>query len=281
MKLLAVAVCLLALSGAPANAGWHQLQTRFGPLEVIRDTVDESIHFSGRPVSGPDGESLRFRYGFVGVWQIADEDVALVRGWGGGNDPCSNDYLIVAVSAAGARAIVPFGRCTVEVMAVRVLADRLEIELRAADPRLDHVMIVYAEGRVDELKAALPDDAAPPPGGGTAVTRWEGEHAHSIVRDAGERQRFVAIMPREKLFELMDRMHVGGAAVLKDGWLIATGCMPHRCNLEAGAFAIEIATGRPEAVIFHDGRAPEVFGGDLRTLYPRLRAFARTGMGKN
>lgn len=280
MRLLVLAAGLLALSVVSAQAGWHEVETRFGALEVVRGKVVESVHFAGRPVSGPDGEMLQFRYGFEGVWQIGAEDVALIRGWGGGNSYCSNDYLIVTVSAAGARATAPFGRCAGEVIEVRVLATGLEIDLRATNPRFEHVAVTYSGGRLREANVPLSDIPAPLPGGGAAVTRWEGVHAHQMVRDPGERQRFMAIMSRDKLFELMDRMHVGGAAALKDGWLIAKGNMPHQGCVEMGGFAIEVATGRAEAVMFHKGRAPEVFGGRLGALHPTLQQLAHTGSPK-
>jgi hypothetical protein len=163
---------------------------------------------------------------------------------------------------------------------VRPLGSRLEFDYRTVDPRFDHVAVIYAQGRVTETAVPLPDSPATLPGGGAAVTRWDGVHSHEIVRDAGERQRFYTIMPKEKLFELMDRMHVGSGAAVEDGWLIATGNMPHQGCVEMGGFAIEIATGRAEAAMFHKGRPPELFGGALADLHPAMQEVAQMGSAR-
>lgn len=279
MRLSVAAAGLLALSVVSANAE-GQVQTRFGALEVVRGKVEESVYFAGHPVSLPEGGMFQFRYGFEGVWQLGEVDVALIRGWSGGNDHCFDDFLIVAVSSTVAQATAPFGSCTSEVIEVRANATRLEIDLGATNPRFDHIAVVYSNGRVTEVQVPMLEVAAPLPGGGVAVTRWEGEYPFTMLTDPGERQRFLSIMPRDKLFELQDRINVSAKAFIEGGWLIASGNMSHQGCVEVGGFAIEVATGRAEAVMFHKGRAPEVFGGRLEALHPAMQQLARRGSPK-
>jgi hypothetical protein len=275
MKLSAAAIALLAFSAALAWAWPQEVQTRFGPLEIVQGQVDKFLRFAGRAVTGPDGVPESFRLDIRGVWQFGSEDVALVQSWAGGNDVCASAFLIVAVSSAGARATAPFGTCSMTVLEARVLAARIEFDLSAADPRVDHVAVTYSGGAVDTANVPMQEVAAPIAGKGDDVTRWQGVHPYEVLKDPGERQRFFTIMPRDKLFELMDRMSVASGTEIEDGWLIGEGCMAHMCTAEEGAFTIEVASGRVQAVIYHDDSTPEPFGGPLEALHPRLQAFAR------
>lgn len=284
MRLLAAtaALALAAPAAVAASSDWRHAETRFGPLEIIQPDAELPaigfLRFAGQPVTAPDGGERELYHGHIdGVWPVGAEDVALIRNGIGGSGPCVFQFLLAVATPTGANLTAPFRRCGGEEMPeVRPLGLRFEIAYRTVDPRIDHVAVTYENGRVTETAVPLPDAPAPLPGGGAAVTRWDGVYAHEIVRGAGERRRFYTIMPKEKLFELMDRLY-GSLASVQDGWLIATGIMPHQgCN-EMGGFAIEITTGRAEAAMFHRGRSSELFGGTLDTVHPVLQQIARIG----
>jgi len=44
-----------------------------------------------------------------------------------------------------------------------------------------------------------------------------------------------------------------------------------------GGLAVEVATGRAEAVLYHEGADAEIFGGTPGSIHPDLGTFARTG----
>lgn len=268
----------LVLLAGPALAE-GTAETRFGALAVAPATTGdwagfgEEVRYDGRVLPGINGRSIEVD----GVWAVGDEDVVLLQVYSGGNDVCSNNKQIVAVSARGATVIEPFGWCAVGIDGERASSSRFEVDLRVPDPRLAHITAIYAAGRVVEVPVDRVEVPAPMPGAGEDVSRWAGAYPYDVLEDPGERRRFLEAMPREKLFELQDRMAVASANELVDGWLIARGCMAHQCNVEAGAFALEVATGRLQAVIFHDGAAPEIFGAATSGLMPALETFARSG----
>lgn len=274
-----VAGLVLAVLAGPALAE-GTAETRFGPVTVAGPASTgemagsgEEVRFGGAVVPGLWGMSIEVE----GVWPLGAEDAVLLAVYSGGNDVCFDARVIVAVSAAGARATAPFGACGTGVAATRAGGARLEVDIDVTDPRLEHVTAVYAAGQVLEVPVPRREVPAPMPGPGADVTRWAGVHPWEIVQDPGERRRLLEVMPRGKLFELEERLAVGSEAVLEGGWLVAQGCMAHMCGVEAGAFALEVETGAVQAVLFHEGGAPEVFGAARGALIPALARFARTG----
>lgn len=88
----------------------------------------------------------------------------------------------------------------------------------------------------------------------TNVTRWVGQYAFNVMEDPAERKRFRSIMDA-KTFELFKQATSVASPIGSDGfWVVGEGCWPHTCNTRAGFFAIEIATGRPIAVMLFDGK---------------------------
>ncbi len=285
MRMLFLAAALV-LAGGPATAQdgfryeWKSAETRFGSVTV--ETTKDSSGFEGAEGVFVDGVSVpgfeNWRYWIEGAEQVGEDDVVLLYASSGGNEVCTHhvQLLILRLGRTPA-ASPPFAWCPADLKDVRNYGTRLEIDVAVTDPRLSHVAAVYAQGRVAEVAVPMRETAAPMPGGGTAVTRWEGAHPYEILEDPGERQRFLALMPQEKLFQLQERVSVASGAEIRDGWLIATGCMPHQCGIEGGAFAIEIATGRAEAVIFHASGGTERFSEAKGLLHQDLEAFARNG----
>lgn len=273
---LVVAMAALALSASVGLAD-QRLTTRFGDLQVVGTDLDDVLKLGDRTITASDGSPLDFRLFLVDVWQDDATDLALVFGSTGGNDVCSNAYRLIEVTDHGARATDQFARCAGEVIDARVREGRLELKLRATNPRDAHIAVVVEGGQVSETKVPMQEVPAPMPGGGEQVTRWIGNHPWDVLEDPAERQRFMAIMPREKLFALMDRTSVAPGVRLADGWLVGIGNMPHQGCAEMGGFAIEVASGRVEAVMFHKGEAPELFGGQLEMLHPALQELAQIG----
>lgn len=88
----------------------------------------------------------------------------------------------------------------------------------------------------------------------TNVTRWVGQYAFDLMKDPGERKRFRTIMDA-KTFKLFKQATSVASPIGSDGfWVVGEGCWQHTCNTRAGFFAIEIATGRPVAVMLFDGK---------------------------
>ena len=150
MRLWAGAAGFLALVAGGAVAEPSQVETRFGPISIVSENVDEVVLFGGVAARGPEGTATDHRLTFNGVWPIGHEDAVLISAWAGGNDVCASSYFIVVVSSAGARATAPFGRCTIELIEAHEDAGRLELHLRPSDPRLERVEVVFFNGQASE-----------------------------------------------------------------------------------------------------------------------------------
>ena len=88
----------------------------------------------------------------------------------------------------------------------------------------------------------------------TNVTRWVGQYAFDVMEDPVEKKRFRTIMDA-KTFELFKQATSVASPIGSDGfWVVGEGCWPHTCDTRAGFFAIEIATGKPVAVMLFDGK---------------------------
>ena len=93
----------------------------------------------------------------------------------------------------------------------------------------------------------------------------------------GAPRRFSSIMPPAALYELVRNTGLGvaGNSGLVDGVLIARGCRPHICPDFVGAIAIELATGRPYALIYNREKGLKVYGATLTDLPEPLRKIAQ------
>ena len=156
---------------------------------------------------------------------------------------------------------------------MRVSHRAIELDIRTLRPDLSHVTLRYDGSAMEEIEVPRDDSRARMAGAGPDVTRWIDAHQGDILDDPSERRRFSSIMPPAALYELVRNTGLGvaGNSGLVDGVLIARGCRPHICPDFVGAIAIELATGRPYALIYNREKGLKVYGATLTDLPEPLR----------
>ncbi len=129
-------------------------------------------------------------------------------------------------------------------------------------PDLSHVTLRYNGSEMEEIEVPRDDSRARIAGAGKDVTRWIGVHPAEILDDSTERRRFATIMAPAELYELVRNTSVADPAEsrLANGVLVARGCSHSSCQDMYGAIAIELATGRPYALIYNGETGLKVYG---------------------
>lgn len=241
-------------AGAQVQLGEHHVfDTRFGQVQVVGGDVDQQLWFAGESLPLPTAELYWIR----GAFGAEDEDVdwVIASSHHRGN-MCGGyiAYFIVEVSAEGARVSPEINAC-VGILDVRPLPGRVEVDLAHAD--LEIAREVFAFDGSMLTSTLVPEETATPAGPGAEVTRWIGAQVWEVLDDASERARFGTVMSAEELDALAAAMGLPSDIVEQDGWIIATGCQQHACNLNMGAFGIRIADGAVAAALF-TGNGEEV-----------------------
>lgn len=263
--------CLLSLlSGAEAFG--EELQTRFGSLVVTR-TGDwsQALSLDGAIVPGTEAAYLHPEQ--VIRWR-EDVDVAIVFQATGGT-ACPGYFQFVTITADGrASASEAVGSCSDVLDEVRTSPLSIEIDMPSLNPTIAKVTVRFDGISARAISVVRNEIGAEPAGAGADVTRWHGTHPFDVLKDPAERLRFRTIMQEATVYELMELIGVAGPAEVEGGFLFGRGCKPHDCGFSEAGFAIEVATGRPFAVLKTEVEGTRVLGGELDDLPPSLREFA-------
>ena len=267
--LLAAAVPMTGTPDDAAAGERERLETRFGVLEIAPvedpDSSLERLLLDGELFLDVVRDEFEgWWFDFVGYWPHDEggrsQDFVLVERLSTGNTVCSFDHILIRLSASEIEVWPGLASCASDVVRAAWSGSSFEIDLRSFDLRYSAARIVWKGGEVDERLVARTFEPGPVPGGGADVLRWEGRLAWEILEDPGEQRRLLTIMPPAALFDLWDNISTAMPAHVADGWLIATGCKPHNCGFTHAAIAIEVATGRPQALIWSAEEGIRVFG---------------------
>jgi len=147
---------------------------------------------------------------------------------------------------------------------MRVSPQAVELDVSTGRPD-SYLTLRYDGSEMEEIEVPRDDSQARIAGGGQDVTRWLGVHLFEILDHSTERRRFATIMANAELYELVRNTMAAypGESRLADGVLVAWGCRHANCQDMSGAVAIEIATGRPYALIYNREIGLEVYGSTL------------------
>lgn len=99
----------------------------------------------------------------------------------------------------------------------------------------------------------IPSQDAPDPTGGAQVTRWNGAYPLEILRDPVEQTRLRRVLSDDEFEMLAWYVSFQGPAELRDGFLVAEGCVKYSCDAQNGIFAIRVSDGVPFVRILDDG----------------------------
>ncbi len=132
-------------------------------------------------------------------------------------------------------------------------------------PDLSHVTLRYNGSEMEEIEVPRDDSRARIAGAGKDVTRWIGVHPARILDDPTERRRFATIMAPAELYDLVrsTRAAYPVESRLANGVLVAWGCSHPSCHDMYGAITIELATGRPHALIYNREAGLKIYGSTL------------------
>lgn len=251
--------CLLATpAAAQVELGeYPSFQTRFGMLQVQRQgEFEQVLTWNGQAL--PVGD---YNLSIAGAWALPDIELdwVLIGAHHGGN-MCPHSWFLARVDPLGISVSPRIDECAGRrVLDLRILADRIEIDIPHADIAIDQQTISY-DGR--SLTAHLADAML---GEGQAgqgdPRRWIGQHPIAALRDPDEQARFLTIMD-EAAFRLMVRQigGPGGPTFERQGWVLAGACMAHQCNTRAALWGVRLADGQAAAAILEAGGPYRKFG---------------------
>ena len=273
---------LLAALPVPAFADSEPFFTRYSAFRIVdRGHHLQELVSDGRkdnwhpdwPVPGTEAWRLLVESKFP--WR-PDADVIVLARLEVSN-ACWARFQFIVVSEKGyPRASKPSESCPLGLIAMRVSHEKIELDTSTRRPDLSHVTLRFDGEAIQELEVPRDDSGAQTAGAGPEVTRWIGVHPSLILDESSERRRFATIMDREDLYELVRNTRVSDSANarLVDRVLVAWGCRAHECPDAQAAIAIEVATGRPYAVICTHERGSSTFGGAPDELPEHLQAIA-------
>lgn len=269
LGLLRTLAVLAALSAAvPASA--ESLFTRFSELEIVdRDYDLQELTSNGREGNWHPGRAVEgtLHWRLVVKTRIfwrRDADVVVLRRLEN-NNYCGGRYQFVLIPETGReRASKPSTDCSGGILEMRVSSRAIELDIYTGEPD-SHLTLRYDGSGMEEIVVLRDDSGARIAGAGEDVTRWIGVHPFEILDDPTERRRFATIMEDAELYDLVRNTYVGSSAEsrLVNGKLVAWGCRSVACHDKAGAIAVEIATGRPYALIYDRDTGLKVYGGSL------------------
>ncbi|MDE0035064.1 MAG: hypothetical protein OXU75_18315 [Deltaproteobacteria bacterium] len=264
----ALAVLVTLFAAAPASA--DSIDTRFSELEIVERGHDfhelisngrEKNWHPARPVEGTRNWRLVFE---TLIYWRRDADVVVLRRLEN-NNYCGGQYQFVLVPATGhEQASKPGPACSGSILQMRVSPRAIELDVVPIPirPDLSHLTLRYDGSEMEEIEVPRDDSRARIAGAGKDVTRWIGVHPAEILDDATERRRFATIMTPAELYDLVRNTRAAYPAEsrLANGFLVARGCSHPSCQDMYGAIAIELATGRPYALIYNRETGLKVYG---------------------
>lgn len=268
---LLLSIAILATLSAAVPAAADSFFTRFSELEI----VDRGHHLQELISNGQEGNwhpgrsvegTLHWRLAMeTRIYWRRDADVVVLYRLEN-NNTCAGRYQFVLVPETGReRASKPATDCVGEILQMRVSPGAIELDVSNGEPHLSHVTLRYDGFEMEEIEVPRDDSLARIAGSGKDVTRWIGVHPSAILDDPTERRRFATIMAHAELYDLVrSTTHAYPAeSRLANGTLVAWGCSRAACHDMSGAIAIELATGRPYALIYNRDTGLKAYGSTL------------------
>lgn len=276
MRFLIAVFFLLAtpLAAQVSFPKYTMLNSNLGQITIQNSNGQQQLLINGQPIAGLTLDKV-YLHGIYNHAADGSQSVLvslrhLVNG-------CFDDWVVLRISGNQVLPSAPFGSCGVELKALRADASGLEIDVNNGDLR--YTLTTYRfDGKGFTATPVLRDDSAvAPAGSGAMVTRWANTYPSEIFQDASERRRFLTVMDVDYLDELKNSVSVSAGNSQEGDFIYGSGCFPHVCNAQAGAYAVRISDGAVFAVIWYLGAPARIAGAPLDGLPPKLRNFALTG----
>ena len=196
------------------------------------------------------------------------------------NNCCWGRHQFVFVPKTGReRASKPSTGCSGKILRMRVSPRAIELEVYNGEPRLSHPTLRYDCSGMEEIVVPCGDSRARIAGARKDVTRWTGVHLSAVLDDPAERRRFATIISDAELYDLVRNTKAvyPSNSRLDNGTLVAWGCRHVACHGMCGmygAIAIELATGRPYALILNRETGLKVYGSTFAEMPQSLHVIA-------
>lgn len=101
---------------------------------------------------------------------------------------------------------------------------------------------------------------------------WIGESMHEFLTAAETEADLIAAFGWDDLDQLRNSTIVGSGGMEADGdWIVGSGCRPHMCNTDYGAFAIHRQTGSLLGALKSSGEKPRLIGEPVGALPAEIR----------
>ena len=122
---------------------------------------------------------------------------------------------------------------------------------------------------------ALAQTAGP---AGRDVTKWDGASHAEYFASPVEWARFQAVVTSEEFREIRQGTEMNTRTRIEDGFLVLTGCFKRSCPFTRAGLAVEVATGRPMAVVWQRDEGARFYGARGGRMAPALTRLAETGV---
>ena len=276
----ALAIPAILLSTVPASA--DSFFTRFSELEIVdRGHHLQELISNGREGNWHPGRSvegtLHWRLVMKSrIYWRQDADVIILRRLENNNFRGGRYQFVLVPETGRERTGKPSTDCSGKILQMRVSPGAIELDVYNAEPHLSHVTLRYDGSELVEIDVPRDDSRARIAGDGKDVTRWIGVHPSVVLDDPPERRRFATIMADAELYDLVRNTKATYPAEsrLADGTLVAWDCRRSACQDMYGAIAIELATGRPYALILDREKGLKVYGSTLAEAPQHLQYIA-------
>lgn len=257
------------------------VETRFGTLDEIVEYLEADLpgtapqRNNSRTQLSVNGQQVTGIEGWFGITKVLNwgdkGDVVLLSLWSGGAS-CCHSYRLLHLTKSGFSLGPEFGDHGRDPSDFSITPAAITFRMERDFPAdIDHWRLRYDDNDITITIVMENDTGVPAAGPEHDVLRWVAHSPHAMFETAGERVRFRSIMDQPALTHLRTTLKLGGKFTVSDGYLIASGCWPRRCNTHFGVIAIEVSTGQPFAAYVTDLKV-STYGAALASLPAPMRA---------
>lgn len=104
--------------------------------------------------------------------------------------------------------------------------------------------------------------------GSVAYSELVGIHPQDAVKDSRISQKLKSIATGNQYDNFIDNLSVADTTVVSGDYIFGSGCAPHVCSIEEGAFVINTKTGELSAAMLNEGNSLVVLGGQSADSLP-------------